>query len=292
MTPATTTAIPAPDCPWWQSLRAWVGLADAAFKAAPLHALRLQVAPLVSWIHIIEAMLRRLILLAACELGLAAPAPCSRHADHSRPASRVTRSHGFRIFGFRAPRRPPRPRVIFLDAAPSPSRPRFQRTGARPIATHPDALLTACNHFDGPDWRPAHTSRTSARAPLQSHLFACDGDPIPPYEHHEPTPYHASHAAHAAPVLSDRPAATPVSIEGLLARFLQLVERIKAPARLIRRAALKLARLNTRRVFTLLQCAPPHPAGRLRPFTPHFRHRLIPAHHRVISALGQYLNTS
>lgn len=291
MTPATATPLHAPDCPWWQSLRTWVGLADAAFKSTPTQAWRLQVAPLVSWLHIIEAMLRRLILIAACELGLAAPTPGPARADHTRPASRDTRPHSFRIFSFRMPRRPARPRMIFLDAAPPASRPRFLRASPTHIATHSDALLAADNQFHATDWRPARARRTSARASLQSHLFACDGDPIPPYEHLAPPPYRG-HTAPAAPLLSERPAAAPVAIDGLLARFLQLVDCVNAPARLIRRAALKLARLSRVRMFTLMQCAPPHPAGRLRPFTPHFRHRLIPAHHRVISAIGQRMNSS
>lgn len=291
MTPATATPLHAPDCPWWQSLRTWVGLADAAFKSTPTQAWRLQVAPLVSWLHIIEAMLRRLILIAACELGLAAPTPGPARADHTRPTSRDTRPHSFRIFSFRTPRRPPRPHVIFLDAAPPTSRPRFLRASPTRIATHPDALLAADSQFDATGWRPARASRTSARACLQSSLFAYDGDPIPPYEHRAPPPY-TGYAALAAPLLSERPAAAPVAIDGLLARFLQLVDCVNAPARLIRRAALKLARLSRVRTFTLMQCAPPHPAGRLRPFTPHFRHRLIPAHHRVISAIGQRMNSS
>jgi len=259
--------------PWWQRLRAWIAPAQQAFTASPAHVTRGQLAPLLGWIYIIEALLRRLVLLAAGALRLTlAPARKQKPKTASRPTPRTPAPPAFRLIGFRAPRLAPRPRILFLDAPPAPRRP----APARPfLAWQTDTLLSAHNRFDAGNWRAPPTRRGASRTLPPPHY---EDDLIPPYEPRtliQTSP--ASTPARSAP--PEHATQPPLALAGVLARFARLAALVAAPDRLIRRAAFRLARLTHRKRFALAQCPPPHPKRQMRAFTPCFRSLLIPAHH-------------
>ena len=269
--PTAPASIPTVHDPWWQRLHAWVETATSVFTASPAHVTRGQLAPLLGWIYVIEALLRRLVLLAACALRLT-PAPARKQRPQPAPTPRTPAPPAFRLIGFRAPPCPPRPRILFLDAPPPPRRP----APARPfLAWQTDTLLSAHNRFDASSWRAPSTPRGASRA-LPPPPY--EGDLIPPYEPRtliESSPSSAS-ARSAPPEHATQP---PLALAGVLARFMRLAALAAAPGSLIRRAAFRLARLTDRKRFALAQCPPPHPQRQMRAFTPCFRSLLIPAHH-------------
>ena len=260
--------------PWWQRLHAWIASATSIFTASPAHVTRGQLAPLLGWIYIIEALLRRLVLLAASALRLTlAPARKQRRQRTARPTPRTQRHPAFRLIGFRAPP----PARHGRASLPRIHRPRPGPAAMRPfLAWQTHTLISAHNRFDA-------SSRHASRQPRAGRCTP----PPPPYElatRSRPTnparssrlrrinarTIRAARTRHTAAPRT-RPASSPAS--------LRLAALAAAPDSLIRRAAFRLARLTDRKRFALAQCPPPHPRRQTRAFTPHFRSLVIPAHH-------------
>ncbi len=265
----------------WQRLHAWVASATRAFDGAPQHVTRSALAPLLGWLHILEAMLRRLVLIAASSIILAARPTPTRHTHTRKPIERRC-NVSFRLIAFHREQQTDRKAHTTAPASSTPTRqPAF-------FAWKTDSLLTARNNFHVADNTPAHPRHTT-RARLLPQTYD-DGPLIPPYEPRH-TGILARPPATAAQNSTRQPGQTTTPLANFLARLQHVASLIAAPDALIQRAARRLTRLGAAQRFALAQCPPPHPQTRMRSFTGEFL-PLIDAHFKTLSRIGLHANTS
>ena len=273
---------PSPDylAKQWQRLHAWSASATRAFDGAPQHVTRTVLAPLLGWLHILEAMLRRLVLIAASNIILAAR-PAQPRRTHTRKTIERSCRLSFRLIAFhREPHdREQQPRRTASN--PPTRQPAF-------FAWKTDSLLTARNNFHVSDNPPTHP-RHATHARLLPQPYD-DGPLIPPYEPRQ-TNSLARPPAPAAKCSAQDPGQTTTPLAAFLARLQHVAGLIASPGALIQRAARRLTRLAMRQRFALAQCPPPHPQGRMRSFTGQFL-SLIDAHFKTLPVIGLQPNTS
>ena len=284
----------------WQTLRDWMGNASRAISLSPVQLTRADMTPIRRWLFLLETTLRRLILLAAITLKLDI-APRWRRAEHKKAARAKPRSKpastkpGFKLFSVRWPKPPPRPRILLLDAPPPPKKTRARTIPTRPFVTWPsDTLLQAGETHAHRKFPHTLIRRRSDLPPIRREHI--EGDLLPHDQRSILLPLPAKRTAGLQTGISPQPA-TPVietksepetlSREVMVERFLALVKLIARPQKLIRRAALAMAR-RRELAMRLGFAPPPRPRGRMQACFHHYSATLIPLHRTHSHALMQF----
>lgn len=283
----------------WQTLRDWMSNASRAISLSPAQLTRADMTPIRRWLFLLETTLRRLILLAAITFKLDI-APRWRPVERTKTQGAKLRStparvkSGFKLFSVRWPRPPARPRILLLDAPP-PKKTRLRVLPARPFVTwQSDTLLQAGETREHRKLPPTLTRRRSDLPPKRPERI--EGDLLPLDQRSILLPLPAKRTAGLPTALSPK-SPTPVietksepetlSREVMVERFLALVKLIARPHKLIRRAALAMAR-RRELAMRLGFAAPPRPRGRMQACIHEYARTLIPLHRTHSHALMQF----
>lgn len=283
----------------WQTLRDWMSNASRAIRLSPAQLTRADITPIRRWLFLLETTLRRLILLAAITFKLDIVPRWRRagrktHKDAKPRNKPASVKPGFKLFSVRWPRPPARPRILLLDAPP-PKKTRLRIIASRPFVTwQSDTLLQAGETREQRKSPRTLTRRRSDLPPNRPERI--EGDLLPSDLRGILLPQRLNRTAGRPPGLLQQPAALIIetksepetlSREVMVERFLALVKLIARPQKLIRRAALAMAR-RRELAMRLGFAAPPRPRGRMHACIDQYTSTLIPLHRTHSHALMQF----
>lgn len=268
MTPAKAAILNDALAPHWEQLRAWTDKAMADHQHSRAHLTSEELVALRRWIVVIEAMLRRLVLLAATGVEVdpdiakswsgapKTPDDPAPDADHDQPAS------------------PPDAPVV--ETAPSEETPtrrkRSFRLFDRPrhTTTHDSSAPPAAKretHTRTPRRRARYSTEPPEMTPEQCMAWFQSQPEVTTIERgnaafsqgeHEPIPRKPP-ATHRGPRLERKDAPDLIPTGSLVERLLNIAGLVANPDALIRRAAIAMAR---RRELAYLASLAPAPRAR------------------------------
>ena len=288
--------------PAWQKLRDWMSHASNAIRAAPAMLSRADMPPIKRWLYLLEAMLRRLVLLAAITLKLdivprwGRPPRNTRSTPPEPKHQKAANPNAFRLFSVTWPKPPPRPRIILLDAPPPAKKQRPLSLARAFITWQSDTLLTAGAKL-APAAKPTHafTRRPNDLPRERPEPIEADLLPHGQREIFFPQPPLLQTAVRPPGLAPQTPPtaletkAEPATLprEAMLERFLAIVKLIATPQPLIHRAARAMARCREI-AMRLGDARPPRPNVRMRALFHPISSTLIPLHIATTGALMRF----
>lgn len=285
--------------PAWQQLRDWMSHASHAIRAAPAMLTRADMPPIKRWLFLLEAMLRRLVLLAAITLKLDivprwSRAPRNTGSIPPKPKhQKAANPNAFRLFSVTWPKPPPRPSIILLDAPP-PVRKQRPPILTRAFFTWQSDTLLRAGAKSAPATAPTHTLTRRPNDLPRERPEPIDADLLPhgqreiffPPQLLKQTAGRPPGMPLQTPPMALETKAEPATLprEAMVERFLAIVKLIAKPQPLIDRAARAMARCREI-AMRLGDARPPRPNARMRALIHPFSSTLIPLHLAATRAL-------
>ena len=288
---------------YWQTMRDWMSYASHAIRQSPEMLTRADMTLIKRWLHLLETMLRRLVLLAAIDYKVDIVPRWSRPTRKKKTAQPKPKPRRkprpdkptFKLFSVRWPKPAPRPRIMLLDAPPPP-KPKRCFIITRPFITwQSDTLLQAgAKPERAKTKRQPATRRRSDLPPTRRERI--EGNLLPSGQKQILCPNRAKRTAGLPPGISPKSPTLAIETksepetiarEVMVERFLALVKLIAKSQPLIRRAAFAMARCREL-AMRLGYADPPRPRGRMHLAVREYSTTLIPLHQFSSNALMNF----